>query len=59
MAQEIIIQNSDNELTKQFGEIVSLIRSNRDKIFQYANTQLIETYWAVGKYLSQRLASAQ
>ena len=59
MAQEIIIQKSDNELTKQFGEIVSLIRSNRDKIFQYANTQLIETYWAVGKYLSQRLASAQ
>ena len=59
MAQEIIIQNADNELSKQFGEVVSLIRTNRNKVYQYANTQLIETYWAVGKYLSERLASAQ
>ena len=59
MAHEIVIQNADNELNKQFGEVVSLIRTNRDKVYQYANKQLIETYWAVGKYLSERLASAQ
>ena len=57
--EQQIIHDTDNELAKQFAEVVSIIRTNRDKVYRYANTQLIETYWAVGKYLSERLAAAQ
>lgn len=50
-----------NELKKQpkFGEIVQLIEAARQKSYQAVNTQLIELYWQVGAYISQKLEAAE
>lgn len=45
--------------TPEFGEIVQLIEAARQKPYQAVNTQLIELYWQVGAYISQKLASAE
>lgn len=43
----------------EFGEIVQLIEAARQKSYQAVNTQLIDLYWQVGAYISQKLTSAE
>lgn len=43
----------------EFGEIVQLIEAARQKSYQAVNTLLIELYWQVGAYISQKMASAE
>jgi hypothetical protein len=45
-------------LTVAFEEVVALIQLSRRRVFQAANTELIELYWRVGEYISRKLASA-
>ena len=43
----------------EFSEIVQLIEAARQKSYQAVNTLLIELYWQVGAYISQKMASAE
>jgi predicted nuclease of restriction endonuclease-like (RecB) superfamily len=42
-----------------FSEIVQLIEIARQKSYQAVNTTLIELYWQVGAYISDKIAAAQ
>ena len=42
-----------------FGEILDLIASARQRAYQAVNTALIDLYWQVGEHLSRKLASAE
>lgn len=42
-----------------FGEVVTLIETARQKSYQAVNTALIELYWQVGAYISGKIAAAQ
>lgn len=52
---KIIIQNRDN----QFAEIVSMIRRTKSTLISMANTALIDLYWKVGKYISDKIAVSE
>lgn len=44
---------------EQFDAVVHLIQQAQAKVLYAANTTLIELYWQVGAYLSQKIESAQ
>jgi len=43
------------ELQKQFVEIAELIKDARNRTLTVVNRQLIELYWEIGKYISQKI----
>lgn len=43
---------------EQFGEVLALIHSARQRAVQAVNTQLVELYWQVGAYISHKLEQA-
>ena len=45
--------------TEQFDAVVQLIQQARTRIIRTANITLIELYWQVGAYLSEKIASSQ
>ena len=53
MASEI------NKIQSQFEELKSIIVSHKNRACQTVNTELITTYWEVGKYVSIRINSEQ
>jgi hypothetical protein len=50
-----IVQNRDN----QFSEIVLMIRRTKSTVISMANTALIDLYWQVGKYISNKIAVSE
>jgi predicted nuclease of restriction endonuclease-like (RecB) superfamily len=52
-------QTIDPAVEKSFAEVVQLIQSAKQRAVQTVNTQLIELYWQVGSYISQKLAQAE
>jgi predicted nuclease of restriction endonuclease-like (RecB) superfamily len=40
-----------------FAEVLNIIQQGRNRAFKAVNTFLIETYWAVGQFLSRKIAS--
>ncbi len=51
-------QDMSSEITKitqQFAEVASIIRTTQNNVFRVANTALINLYWQVGKYISERI----
>ncbi len=44
---------------EDFAEVVRLIQTTRQQVIRIANTALIDLYWKVGEYLSQKIASAE
>lgn len=44
----------DNLSNTNFSEIVNLIHTSKQKAFERVNTTLIELYWDIGKYISQK-----
>jgi predicted nuclease of restriction endonuclease-like (RecB) superfamily len=42
-----------------FSEVIALIETARQKSYQAVNTALIELYWQVGAYISEKIAAAQ
>ena len=42
----------------EFAEILRIIRGGRAKAFEAVNVALIDTYWAVGAYLSRKVSEA-
>ena len=45
--------------TKQFADVVEMIRSTRSQVLRMANAALVDLYWKVGQYLSVKIASAE
>ena len=45
------------KIQKQFTEIITLIRQARFEAFKLVNTTLIDLYWNIGCYISQRTES--
>ncbi len=45
-------------LEKDFSEVLKLIQIGRSRAFSAINVALIETYWAVGSYLSHKVVEA-
>src|SRR5215467_11491480 len=44
-------------LEASFSEVVNLIQQARQRAFQAVNTELIDLYWQVGEYISQRITA--
>ena len=38
-----------------FGEVVGFIRAARQRVVQSVNTELIELYWQIGKFVHERI----
>lgn len=45
--------------TQHFDEVIRLIQHARSEIVRTANSQLIELYWQLGAYMSNKIESAQ
>jgi predicted nuclease of restriction endonuclease-like (RecB) superfamily len=46
-------------LQNQFSDIIQLIQQSRTKAIKAVNTELINLYWSIGAYISQKVASAE
>src|SRR5688572_2019560 len=44
---------------ERFAEVLSLIASARQRAYQSVNAELVGLYWDLGRYLSQKIASAE
>lgn len=44
--------------SSEFPEVLTIIKDGRSRAFQAVNIALIETYWAVGDYLSRKVATS-
>jgi hypothetical protein len=42
-----------------FAEVVTLITQAREHAYRAVNTALIDLYWRVGEYISQKIAAAE
>ncbi len=40
---------------KQFSEVLNTIKSVREKVYKQVNASLIQLYWDIGKYVSQKV----
>lgn len=49
----------DNAARAEFGEILQLIASARQRAVQAVNTALIDLYWQVGEVISRKIAAAE
>ena len=47
------------ERREQFTEIVSMIQQTRDEVVRLANTTLIDLYWKIGKYISDKISVSE
>ena len=52
---EIVVQNRN----EQFAEVVSMIQHTRNEVVRLANTSLIDLYWRVGKYISDKISVSE
>jgi predicted nuclease of restriction endonuclease-like (RecB) superfamily len=49
----------DAALEKNFAEVVEMIQSAKQTVVQTVNAQLVELYWQVGAYISQKLKQSE
>ena len=52
---KIIIQDKN----EQFAEVVSMIQHTRNDVVKLANASLIDLYWKIGKYISNKIAASE
>jgi hypothetical protein len=48
-----------DNISASFAPVVSLIQSSRNEALRSVNKALIELYWKIGQYISQRVASEE
>lgn len=58
MKKEIFANRNDVDIS-QFNEIITLIRQTREQVFRLANTTMINLYWKVGAYISEKIVKAE
>jgi len=44
---------------QRFDEVLALIEAARRRAYQAVNTELVDLYWELGKYISKKIASAE
>lgn len=44
----------NKELSNNFYDVISLIKQARSNAYKAVNTELINLYWEIGKYISER-----
>jgi predicted nuclease of restriction endonuclease-like (RecB) superfamily len=49
----------DQKQRKQFTDVVRLIKQSRHNALKAVNTELINLYWNIGQYISERLARSE
>jgi predicted nuclease of restriction endonuclease-like (RecB) superfamily len=49
----------DPALAKSFAEVVEIIRKAKQAATKAVNTELVEMYWQIGAYISQKIAEAE
>jgi predicted nuclease of restriction endonuclease-like (RecB) superfamily len=54
-----MIEQIDSTLEKSFAEVVEMIQSAKQTVMQTVNAQLVELYWQVGAYISQKLKQSE
>lgn len=59
MSSKPIIIKTEQGLMNQFEDVVTLIQRTRSEVIRVANTALIDLYWQIGGYISQRIAAAE
>lgn len=59
MNSKPIIKKTEQGLMNQFENVVTLIQRTRSEVMRVANTALIDLYWQIGDYISQRIATAE
>jgi predicted nuclease of restriction endonuclease-like (RecB) superfamily len=47
------------ESEARFAEVLALIEAARRRVYQAVNTELVDLYWQLGAYLSQKIESAE
>ena len=52
---KIIIQDKN----EQFAEVVSMIQHTRNEVLRLANASLIDLYWKIGKYISNKIVASE
>lgn len=45
-------------ITRDFSEVVQMIRNAHSRLLYAANTALIDLYWQFGEYISERIAQS-
>lgn len=43
----------------QFSEVVNMIRTTREKVLRIANSAMIDLYWQIGAYISEKLSRSE
>jgi hypothetical protein len=46
-------------MNKQFSQVVRLIRSARKNAIKAVNTEMINLYWSIGEYISNKIQKAE
>ena len=46
------------DLEKQFSEVIQIIKKAQANAYKIVNVELLNCYWQVGEYISQRVAGA-
>ncbi len=59
MSSKPTIIKTEQGLMNQFEDVVTLIQRTRSEVIRTANTALIDLYWQIGDYISQRIATAE
>ena len=54
-----VIKDLVQEKAGQFAEIVSMIQQTKANVISIANTALIDLYWKVGKYISDKISVSE
>ncbi len=51
------MKNNELNISYQshFEEVLSFVKSKKQEVYKKVNTSLIELYWSVGKYISQKV----
>jgi predicted nuclease of restriction endonuclease-like (RecB) superfamily len=53
------MNKSQDKLQPQFTEILTLIKTAQNQVIVTTNQELIKLYWSIGKYISDRLKTAE
>ena len=54
-----LVKSGDTAVMLYAGELISMIEESRNRIWTAVNSELVSLYWSVGKWLSQKCATAQ
>lgn len=49
----------DPAIEKSFAEVMEIIRTAKQAATKAVNTELVEMYWQIGAYISQKIAQAE